>query len=91
MQVYKLYLPMQQTVDGGKLMSYNMIDVRIRLNSIFIKFNIRFVVSFLLFYTYFFHLILFSAGPGVLHFFCPDLHIKLTRPGFYYIIWYMFA
>ncbi len=41
-----------KTVDVQKLMVYNNNDVRILLNSIFKMFNIRFVVSFLLFYTY---------------------------------------
>lgn len=41
-----------KAVDVSYVMGYNNIDVRIRL-ILLIMFNIRFVVSFLLFYTYF--------------------------------------
>ena len=50
-----------KTVDVRELMVYNIDDVRIHLYSIKM-FNIRFVVSFLLFYTDLFYLISVSQG-----------------------------
>lgn len=50
-----------KTVDVRELMVYNIDDVRIHLYSIKM-FNIRFVVSFLLFYTYLFYFISVSQG-----------------------------
>ena len=59
-----------KTVDVRQCMRYNNVDVRIRI-ILFIKFNIRFVVSFLLFYTYFFHFSLFSPSTSLGIFFAP--------------------
>ena len=62
-------------VDVAGKIGYNNIDVINHLISL-IKFNIRFVVSFLLFYTYFTYLILFDLQDTV----CPAIFLPFFTP-----------